>query len=177
MTWVLIWGMCFYYTIEVCIYTYFIKILAINGYMFLLNAFSISMEKIVGFLIVNKTYLILCILFCNVSGFYLLTGTWILIQLFISEIKMCIYFNFFWFVFVMVIIIIATTTTMAYISYTLYTKHSKSIRCISSGPPCVKSWLIGKDSDARRNWGQEEKGTTEDEMAGWHHRLDGHEFG
>ena len=43
-------------------------------------------------------------------------------------------------------------------------------------PPYVKSWLIGKDSDAGRDWGQEEKGTTEDEMAGWHHRLDGHEF-
>ena len=42
-------------------------------------------------------------------------------------------------------------------------------------PPHAKSWLIGKDSDARRDWGQEEKGTTEDEMAGWHHRLDGHE--
>ena len=42
-------------------------------------------------------------------------------------------------------------------------------------PPHVKSWLIGKDSDARRDWGQEEKGTTEDEMAGWHHGLDGHE--
>ena len=40
-------------------------------------------------------------------------------------------------------------------------------------PPHVKSWLIGKDSDAGRDWGQEEKGTTEDEMAGWHHRLDG----
>ena len=40
-------------------------------------------------------------------------------------------------------------------------------------PPHVKSWLIGKDSDAVRDWGQEEKGTTED---GWHHRLDGHEF-
>ena len=39
-----------------------------------------------------------------------------------------------------------------------------------------KSWLIGKDPDAGRDWGQEEKGTTEDEMAGWHHRLDGHEF-
>ena len=36
-------------------------------------------------------------------------------------------------------------------------------------------WLIGKDSDAGRDWGQEEKGTTEDEMAGWHHWLDGHE--
>ena len=39
--------------------------------------------------------------------------------------------------------------------------------------PHVKSWLIGKDSDAGRDWGQAEKGTTEDEMAGWHHWLDG----
>ena len=44
-------------------------------------------------------------------------------------------------------------------------------------PPHVKSWLIGKDSDAGRDWGQEEKGSTEDEVAGWHHRLDGQEFG
>ena len=43
-------------------------------------------------------------------------------------------------------------------------------------PLHAKSWLIGKDPDAGRDWGQEEKGTTEDEMAGWHHRLDGHEF-
>ena len=43
-------------------------------------------------------------------------------------------------------------------------------------PPHVKSWLTGKDSDAGRDWGQEEKGTTEDEMAGWYHRLDGREF-
>ena len=43
-------------------------------------------------------------------------------------------------------------------------------------PPDVKSWLIGKDPDAGRDWGQEEKGTTEDEMAGWHHQLDRHEF-
>ena len=42
-------------------------------------------------------------------------------------------------------------------------------------PPHAKSWLIGKDSDAGRAWGQEEKGTTEDEMAGWHHGLDGRE--
>ena len=40
-------------------------------------------------------------------------------------------------------------------------------------PPHVKSWLIEKDSDAGRDWGKEEKGTTEDEMAGWHHGLDG----
>ena len=42
-------------------------------------------------------------------------------------------------------------------------------------PPHAKSWLIGKDSDAGRDWGQEVKGTTEDEMVGWHHRLDVHE--
>ena len=40
-------------------------------------------------------------------------------------------------------------------------------------PPHAKSWLIGKDSDAGRDWGQKEKGTTEDEMAGWHHWLNG----
>ena len=44
-------------------------------------------------------------------------------------------------------------------------------------PPDAKSWLIGKDYDAGRDWGQEEKGTTEDEMAGWHYRLDAREFG
>ena len=44
-------------------------------------------------------------------------------------------------------------------------------------PPDAKSWLIGKDPDAGNDWGQEEKGTTEEEMAGWHHRLDAHEFG
>jgi len=44
-------------------------------------------------------------------------------------------------------------------------------------PPHVKSWLIGKDPDAGRDWGQEEKGKTEDEMAGWHHWLDAHESG
>ena len=42
-------------------------------------------------------------------------------------------------------------------------------------PPHAKSWLIGEDSDAERDWGQEEKRTTEDEMAGWHHWLDGRE--
>ena len=40
-------------------------------------------------------------------------------------------------------------------------------------PPHAKSWLTGKDPDAGRDWVQEEKGTTEDEMAGWHHQLDG----
>ena len=44
-------------------------------------------------------------------------------------------------------------------------------------PPHAKSWLIVKDSDAERDWGQEENGSTEDEMAGCHHQLDGREFG
>ena len=43
-------------------------------------------------------------------------------------------------------------------------------------PPKVKSWLTGKDPDARKDWGQKEKGSREDEMVGWHHRLNGHEF-
>ena len=42
-------------------------------------------------------------------------------------------------------------------------------------PPHAKSWLLGKDSDTGRDWGQEKKGATEDEMAGWHHGLDGRE--
>ena len=42
--------------------------------------------------------------------------------------------------------------------------------------PNVKSWLIGEDPDARKDWRQEKKWTTEDEMIGWHHQLDGHEF-
>ena len=44
------------------------------------------------------------------------------------------------------------------------------------GPLVAKNWLIGKDLDAGKDWRQEEKGTTEDEMVGWHHRLNGHEF-
>ena len=43
-------------------------------------------------------------------------------------------------------------------------------------PPDMKNWLIGKDPDAGKDWRQEEKGTTEDEMVGWHHQLNGHEF-
>ena len=44
-------------------------------------------------------------------------------------------------------------------------------------PPNAKSWVIGKDPDAGKDWGQEEKGITEDEMVGWHHWLNGHGFG
>ena len=44
-------------------------------------------------------------------------------------------------------------------------------------PPHAKCWLIGKDPDAGRDWRQEDKGMTEDEMVGWHYRLDGHEYG
>ena len=44
-------------------------------------------------------------------------------------------------------------------------------------PPDVKSWLIWRDPDTGKNWGQEEKGMTEDEMVGWYHWLNGHGFG
>ena len=43
-------------------------------------------------------------------------------------------------------------------------------------PPDAKNWLIGKDPDVEKDWRQEERGMTEDEMVGWHHRLDGHKF-
>ena len=43
-------------------------------------------------------------------------------------------------------------------------------------PPDVKNWLVGKDTDAGKDWRQEKKGTTEDEMVEWHHQLDGHTF-
>ena len=43
-------------------------------------------------------------------------------------------------------------------------------------PPNAKNWLLGKDPDAGKDWREEKKGTTEDEMVGWHHQLDGHEF-
>ena len=55
--------------------------------------------------------------------------------------------------------------------WTVTCQASLSITNSQSLP--VKSWLTGKNSDAGRDWGQEEKGTTEDEMAGWHHWLDG----
>ena len=43
-------------------------------------------------------------------------------------------------------------------------------------PPDAQNWLIAKDADAGKDWGQKEKGLTEDEMVGWYHRLNGHEF-
>ena len=49
------------------------------------------------------------------------------------------------------------------------------VKALILWPPDAKSWLIGKDLDAGKDWRQEEKGTTEDEMVGWHHRLSGHE--
>ena len=52
---------------------------------------------------------------------------------------------------------------------------SGNLQTVVLWPPHAKSWLIGKDSDAGTDWWQEEKGTTEDEMTGWHHWLDGSE--
>ena len=60
-------------------------------------------------------------------------------------------------------------------SWVLFGRNDAKAEAPVLWPPHEKSWLIGKDSDAGRDWGQEEKGTTEDEMAGWHHQLDGHE--
>ena len=54
-------------------------------------------------------------------------------------------------------------------------QYSKSLSFLFHLITGILSWLIGKDSDAGRDWGQEEKGTTEDEIAGWHHWLDGSE--
>ena len=56
--------------------------------------------------------------------------------------------------------------------------HHKTCRGLWQAlwPPDAKSWLIGKDPDAGEDWGQEEKGMAEDEMVGWHHWLNGHEF-
>ena len=60
--------------------------------------------------------------------------------------------------------------------WVFFGRHDAEAEAPVLWPPHVKSWLIGKDSDAGRDWGKEEKGTTEDEMAGWHHQLDGCEF-
>ena len=66
----------------------------------------------------------------------------------------------------------------------LWRQRPPTLNSVPSGKPfChlishidAKNWLIGKDPDAGKDWRQEEKGKTEDEMVGWHHRLDGHEF-
>ena len=60
-------------------------------------------------------------------------------------------------------------------SWVFFGKNDAKAETSVLWPPHAKSWLIGKDSDAGRDWGQEKKRTTEDEMAGWHHWLDGHE--
>ena len=60
-------------------------------------------------------------------------------------------------------------------SWVFFGRNDAKVETPVLWPPHVKSWLIGKDFDAERDWGQEEKGTTEDEMAGWHHWLGGRE--
>jgi len=65
--------------------------------------------------------------------------------------------------------------TLIKFCYTKIGKNDAKAETPALCPPHAKSWLIGKDSDAGRGCGQEEKGTTEDEMAGWHHWLDGRE--
>ena len=58
-------------------------------------------------------------------------------------------------------------------SWVFFGRNDAKVETPIHWPPQAKSWLVGKDCDAGRDWGQEEKGTTEDEMAGWHHWLDG----
>ena len=60
-------------------------------------------------------------------------------------------------------------------SWAFFGRNDAKAETLVLWPPHTKSWLIGKDSDAGRDWGQEEKGMTEDEMAGRHHWLDGRE--
>ena len=60
--------------------------------------------------------------------------------------------------------------------FIVFLQHVCNLEIISQENKGHYSRLIGKDPDAGRDWGQEEKGTTEDEMVGWHHRLDGEEF-
>ena len=62
-------------------------------------------------------------------------------------------------------------------SWVFYGRTDVEAETLILWPPDSTSWLIWKNPDAGKDWGQEEKGTTEDEMAGWHHRLNGHEFG
>ena len=61
-------------------------------------------------------------------------------------------------------------------SWVFFGRNDAKAKTPTLWPPHEKSWLTGKISDSGRDWGQEEKGTTEDEMAGWHHQLKGHEF-
>ena len=61
-------------------------------------------------------------------------------------------------------------------SWVLIGRNDAEAETLILWPPHTNSWLVGKDPDAGRDWEQEEKGMTEDEMAGWHHWLDGHEF-
>ena len=61
-------------------------------------------------------------------------------------------------------------------SWVFFGRNDAKAETLVLWPPHGKSWLIGKDSDAGKDWGQEEEGKTEDEMAGWHHRCDGREF-
>ena len=66
-------------------------------------------------------------------------------------------------------------TSLFFLPYMTVVRLIQNNRWVRTWPPHVKSWLIGKDPDAGRDWEQEEKGMTEDEMAGWRHRLYGHE--
>ena len=61
-------------------------------------------------------------------------------------------------------------------SWTFIERIAAETKALILWPPDVKSWLTGKDSDSGKDWGQEDKGATEDERVGYHHQLNGHEF-
>ena len=61
-------------------------------------------------------------------------------------------------------------------SWIFITRTDAEAEALILWPPDAKNWLIWKDPDAGKDWRQEKKGMTEDEMVGWHHWLDGHEF-
>jgi len=61
-------------------------------------------------------------------------------------------------------------------SWTFIGRTDAEVEATVLWPPDVKNWLIGNDPDAGKDWRKEEKGMTEDEMVGWHHQLNGHEF-
>ena len=77
----------------------------------------------------------------------------------------------------LIVVLICISLTISDQSWVFFGRTDAKAETPILWPLHAKSWLIGKDSDAGRAWGQEEKGTTEDEMAGWHHWLDGQEFG
>ena len=117
-----------------------------NLYCFLATKFSQYCNKYPKFL---------CLLKCHLIRLEIPIYVW-----WSSFLKLSIYFSGYFFI-----------HTILFVMAKAYTAETPVL-----WPPHANSWLNGKDSDAGRDGGKEEKGLTEDEMAGWHHQLDGREF-